>query len=113
VKNNLVFRQIHEIDSIATTHQIGEKRVFVTNDFCQSNLMQAAIGLLALDEIVENHLHPTMEEFFYFLEGEAIFSIDDKDYNCSKGTFIKIPINTMHQLKADSDIKFIYWGIAI
>ena len=54
-----------------------------------------------------------MEECFYFIEGEGIYRLNREEYKVRQGTFIKIPTNTLHELKVveDKPLCFIYWGI--
>lgn len=42
------------------------------------------------------HLHEENDEVFYVLEGTTSFLIGDKWIDAEKGTFIRIPANTMH-----------------
>lgn len=97
----------------STSHAIGEKRILLNGSECESMLTQAAVGSLLEGEFVDNHVHPTMEEFYFFLKGEAKITINNVDYFCEKDTFIKIPKNSIHSLQAITGIDFIYWGIAI
>jgi quercetin dioxygenase-like cupin family protein len=71
------------------------------------------VGSLLRGEFVENHSHPTMEEFYFFINGNANLTINGMSHFCEKDTFIKIPKDALHSLMAITDIDFIYWGIAI
>lgn len=97
----------------STSHAIGEKRILLNGSECESMLTQAAVGSLLEGEFVDNHVHPTMEEFYFFLKGEAKITINNVDHFCEKDTFIKIPKDSIHSLQAITAIDFIYWGIAI
>ena len=113
MKSKIIVNQLKDIDAISTAHLVGEKKVLITKENCDSNLMQAAIGKLKSGEKVALHQHKTMEEFYYFKEGRAVFTIKNVDFPCESGTFIKVPIATEHSLEALEDVKFIYWGVAI
>ncbi len=113
MRNNVVVKDIETVKAESTSHNKGLKTVLINKNEVISNLTQAAVSDLKEGTIIEPHSHETMEEFFYFQEGIAVLSTKGNTYNCKKGTFIKIPQNTNHTLKAITDISFIYWGIAI
>ena len=81
----------------------------------QNSLTQIAYGIFKPGESCELHLHPTMFEYFYFIEGYGNYLIDNQIYEIDPNTFIEIPPDTLHQLSANEnqELKFIYWGIAI
>ena len=109
----VIYKNIKSIAAESTSHAIGSKRILLKGSECESMLTQAAIGSLLKGEFVENHSHPTMEEFYFFIKGKAKLTIDNIEYSCKKDTFIKIPKNSIHSLMAITSIDFIYWGIAI
>lgn len=113
MKNKVIVASVDNIDAIVTAHGIGIKKVFVTGYQCDSNITQVAFGELKMNEEVESHQHPTMEEFYFFNEGEATFTINGEDFLCVSGTFVKIPAGISHGFKAITSIRFVYWGIAI
>lgn len=51
------------------------------------------------------HLHQDNDEVFYVLEGRPSFLIGDKWMEAEKGTFIRIPAKTMHDLANKTDKK--------
>ena len=75
--------------------------------------MQAASGQMKSGEEVISHRHQTMEEFYFFNKGVAKLIIDNVNYDCIAGTFVKIPANAVHSFIATEDIDFTYWGIAL
>lgn len=109
----VIFKNTKSVQGEITSHSVGVKRVLLTNSECESMLTQAAVGSLNKGEFVNIHLHPTMEEFYFFTKGKAKFIIDEIEYSCKKDSFIKIPKNTKHALMAISNVEFIYWGIAV
>ena len=86
----VVYKNLKNIATESTSHTIGSK-----------------------GEFVDDHSHPTMEEFYCFTKGKAKLTIDKMEHFCKKDTFIKIPKNSVHSLRAITSIDFIYWGIAI
>lgn len=49
------------------------------------------------------HLHEENVEVFYVLEGTASLRIGDEWINAEKGTFIRIPANTIHDFENRTD----------
>lgn len=111
--NEVVCKNLNSLEVESTSHAIGLKRILLKDSECESMLTQAAIGYLLKGDVIGNHVHPTMEEYYFFTKGKAKLTIDNAEYFCKKDTFIKIPKNSMHSLMAITKIEFIYWGIAI
>jgi mannose-6-phosphate isomerase-like protein (cupin superfamily) len=109
----VIYRNLSSISEVLTSHAIGSKKILLKGAECESMLTQAAVGSLLKGEFVENHSHPTMEEYYFFTKGKAKLTINTIEYSCEKDTFIKIPKNSIHSLKALTAIDFVYWGIAI
>ena len=59
-------KKIIDIIPISTTHGVGEKRVLLNSQETSTPLTQIAVTQLKAGEVAEEHLHPTMEEFFLF-----------------------------------------------
>ncbi len=49
------------------------------------------------------HLHEANEELFYVLEGTTSFLVGDKWIDAPKGTFLRIPANTLHDFANRTD----------
>lgn len=106
-------KSLLDIYPIVTTHRIGQKYTLLTSNETSTPLTQIAVTRLKAGEASEEHLHPTMEEFFLFQKGEAIMTVDKERITCSSGDFVSIPANTLHSLKAITDIEIITIGCAI
>lgn len=106
-------KSLLEIYTVPTIHGVGEKRVLLNSQETSTPLTQIAITRLKAGEMAKEHLHPTMEEFFLFQKGDAIMTVGKKQIMCSSGDFISIPANTLHSLKAITDIEIITIGCAI
>jgi mannose-6-phosphate isomerase-like protein (cupin superfamily) len=96
----------------STSHYIGEKYVFFREEELKSPLTQIAIATLNAEEIVPFHIHESMEEIFYILSGNGIFCIGEEQYNVNKNCCIRVPSGHSHSIKADTDLRFYYFGIA-
>ncbi len=51
------------------------------------------------------HRHETNDEVFYVLEGTTSIRIGDEWIDAEKGTFVRIPAQTIHDFKNQSDTK--------
>ena len=106
-------KNIKELPIITTTHGVGQKRVLLNSQETSTPLTQIAVTRLKAGEMAKEHLHPTMEEFFLFQKGDAIITVGEEQLTCSSGDFISIPANTLHALKAITDIEIITIGCAV
>ena len=113
MSKSVIFKKTIDLEPQFTVHGIGKKQVFLSREKCESNVHQVAFGTLISGEKVEEHVHDTMEEFYYFLSGKSTFHIGNDIYNCENGVFLMIPSKTKHYLFANSDSSFIYWGVGI
>ena len=78
-----------------------------------SSPTQIAITELHKGDFVDIHVHPTMDEHYYFMEGEGFMMIVDEKYICKAGTYLLIPAGYRHSLQACSVIKFMTIGVAL
>tara|TARA_Y100000590_G_C15307600_1_gene858849 strand:- start:124 stop:438 length:315 start_codon:yes stop_codon:yes gene_type:complete len=96
------------------SHGNGNKRVFISNKDTKTKLTQFAWSKFTTNQSCEMHTHPTMDEYFFVLQGSGIYHIDNKKLNIKKGDFIRIPAGTPHQLhlrKHHKILELIYFGI--
>jgi len=112
IANNYIYKKINDIEACATNHGVGQKKIFVGRSNCRSNITQAAFGELKSGEKIEQHAHPTMEEFYYFESGKLNFHIADEMLCCEAGDFVMVPAGVKHFLEAQNDCTFIYWGVS-
>ena len=78
-----------------------------------SAVTQVAYAELFAGEIVEEHLHDSMEEVFLILDGECEFVLNGVLHLLKKYDVIKIAPKIKHQLKALRDTKVYYFGVSI
>ena len=102
-----------QIDFVNTAHNTGIKKVFFSGLEVNSALTQFACGFLSAGETIEKHAHATMEEFFYFLDGNGEYLLDSVTIRVHKGVSVRIPAGTAHELRAEEDLHFIFFGIAV
>lgn len=110
-----IHQSLSDIQSVSTAHNQGEKLVFLSAYDSETAITQFAFGRLSPGEHVEEHLHPTMEECFYFIEGEGEYIIGEKKYIIKPKDFFRIPANTKHALKVTGEetLAFVYFGITV
>ena len=113
--NPKLFAKLSQIEAVSTAHLIGIKKVFLSNSDSQSSLTQFAYGELAAGEKIETHLHPTMEECFFFIAGSGLFFINDEQFVVEKDVFIHVPANTPHNMESNGHepLSFVYFGVAL
>lgn len=113
LKNIIIRKSLLDIHPCSTAHHIGQKYTLLTDKDTNTDLTQIAVTQLKAGEMTKEHLHPTMEEFFLFQKGDGIITVGEKQITCGSGDFISIPANTLHSLKAITDIEIITIGCAI
>lgn len=111
--NNVLLRHIASIDPIATSHGVGEKRVVATGNEVGAPVTQIARTRLKAGDKVEVHVHPTMDEHFFFLEGECLISIDEVVRCCEAEDYLFIPATHAHAIEVIKDTVMITIGLAL
>lgn len=105
-------RELSEIAPTPTAHAVGSKKVLLGSNETKSAITQIAVTLLEKGEEVAPHVHKTMDEHYFFLEGEATLLLNNEEHICKNGTYILVCSGIAHSLKALTDIKFITIGVA-
>lgn len=103
-------RSLVSLAAVSTSHGVGEKRVLLSNEETTTDITQIAETCLKKGEKVQMHVHPTMEEYFLFMKGEAVVSIEDETHICRTGDFLKIEAGVSHSLSALTDVKVVTVG---
>lgn len=57
------------------------------------------------------HIHPTMDEHFFFMDGECCVSIDGTVYNCVADDYLFIPAGCNHEIEVVKDTLMLTIGI--
>jgi mannose-6-phosphate isomerase-like protein (cupin superfamily) len=113
LERKTLFRSLKELTFDITNHGSGRKKVFLTNDDSDTNLTQFAYGELQPGENCERHLHPTMEECFYFISGSGKYIVGNETYEISSKFFLRVSAGTAHELSCTTEtLKFVYFGIS-
>lgn len=111
----IIYARVEDLAGEPTAHLQGLKHVFLRNGESNTNLTQFAKGTFQKGEVCDWHIHPTMEEFFFFQSGEGRYLLGDEVYSLSPGVFLRIPAGVRHRLEQSGDqpLEFIYFGIAV
>ena len=113
IKNQFL-KNIDKISDESISHSSGVKKVFIKNDDTETALTQFAWSKLKSGESCKNHLHPTMDEYFFVYKGSGTYVIDKEQLQIQEGDFIRIPANTAHSLfvsNTDVSLELVYLGI--
>lgn len=109
-----LLKKLSDIIPESTAHSSGEKFVFRKNEEMPNATTQVAFGNFKPGEVCEEHVHPTMFEYFFFISGQGTYRIEGIEYPLEPNTFLEIPAGSKHSLHADKgkSLRFVYWGIA-
>lgn len=99
-----IFRQLQLVQAVRTSHGVGAKRVLLAQNETATSITQIAMTELHAGEVVESHAHETMDEFFLFVEGRALVTIEGTEYVCEKGSFLCVPHGQSHVMKAITEV---------
>lgn len=109
--NNVLHRHSDQIDFAPTSHGVGEKRIIATRTEVGKPIAQIARTFLRTGEQVAMHIHPTMDEHFFFMDGECCVSIDGTVYNCVADDYLFIPAGCNHEIEVVKDTLMLTIGI--
>lgn len=109
----MTFKNLKDIMPIPTSHGCGEKRILASNEETVSAITQIAETTLREGETTDMHMHESMEEFFYILEGEVEMICEKEKIIFERDDFISIKPQKRHRLKAVTDCRILTIGCAI
>ena len=110
---SVVFKHIGDIDPLSTSHGVGDKRVIATQAEVGKPVSQIARTVLHANDKVEKHVHPTMDEHFFFLEGCCTVLADDCVYPCKGGDYLLVPATCAHEIVVEEETTMITIGIEV
>jgi quercetin dioxygenase-like cupin family protein len=88
----------------------GRVKELVSRDACGSTDLNIGMYWLDPGEVHPLHFHATASEFYFVLDGQGIFTVDDDEVRGTPGTMIYMPANTNHKIVVDksSPLKVLY-----
>ncbi|SFE65243.1 cupin domain-containing protein [Spirosoma endophyticum] len=103
-----------DLECERTAHAQGTKQVFLRYGDTSTDLTQVAYGSFSRTDYCELHMHPTMEECFFFLKGIGVYTIGNQKIALQQGVFVRIPAGILHRLEATGDVplEYVYFGVA-
>ena len=110
-KRVALLRHIGDIETVSTSHGVGEKRVIATHETVGKPVTQIARTKLQEGEKVEDHVHPTMDEHFFFLSGQCVFTLDGINNVCKSDDYLFVPAGCKHRIDVTKETVMITIGI--
>ena len=91
------------------------KRVLLRHEDVASQLMFLNEVYVAPGEKIDAHMHPDMEEVFYFLDGEGTMQIEDEIQPVAGGDRVIVPIQHVHILEntGEKPMRFVCFGVKV
>ena len=107
------FKNIQELTFEESNHLGVFKKVIYSNLDLFSATTQVAYTELKAGIEVEEHSHDSMEEVFLVLHGSCEFYLNGNVHILQKESVIKVSPKIKHKIKAITDLKLFYFGVAI
>ena len=108
-----MIKTLSDIQSVITSHAVGEKRVLLSRKESGCNLTQIAVTDLKAGEVALAHIHPDMQEGFYVIEGDLDVMLNDSIQHCHKDDFVYVECGTPHELHAITNVRVMTIGCEI
>jgi quercetin dioxygenase-like cupin family protein len=83
------------------TYDQGRFKELISRDACGSTDFNIGMYWLDVGEVHPLHYHATAAEFYFVLDGTAIFTVDAEEVRGVPGTMIYMPANTNHKIVVD------------
>ena len=107
----MMLKHLKDILIQPTSHGVGQKRVLLHAEETHTPLTQIAVTTLQAGETAEEHTHTTMEEYFFFLNGKAILTIQGKNLECQANDFVQVKSGENHSLQAITEVEVLTIGV--
>ena len=106
-------RSAIDITPLATSYEMGLKRVLLSANESGCSITQVAILELKAGDRSAKHIHPDLQDLFFVLEGEIEITIDGKKNRCTKEEFIFVEHLKSYELHALTDVRMLAMGCVI
>ena len=106
-------RSIDDIKIQPLNHDSGTKKVLFNYQDFDTPCRQISVATFNAGDVCEEHVHPTLDEHFYWEEGEGFFTINGENVPFAKGDYIYVPANTSHSIKFEKTSRCMCIGIAL
>lgn len=108
-----MLKHLDQIVPRPTSHGVGLKRVLLFSDETETAVTQIAVARLTEGDVAAEHRHESMEEYFYFMKGEAVVRIDGRELLCREGDFLQVECGRSHSVLAKSEVEMLTVGVAL
>lgn len=100
--------------NVVDIHQV-ETETYMWGQGCQAWVLNNSKNVTIKEELMapstreQLHLHKTMEQFFYILEGSAVMTLENRPVQINPGQGLHIPVNTPHFIanKSSEPLRFL------
>ena len=103
-------KHLNNILPVATSHNVGLKRVLLSAEESGCAITQIAVTDLKAGEVVAAHPHSDMQEGFYVLSGELDIVLDEVTEHCKPEDFVWVSCGSSHELRAITDVRVMTIG---
>lgn len=79
----------------------------ISNDKTDTSDLTLGVGYLPAGGVLPRHTH-TPSEFYYFLSGTGVVTIENDIFNVSEGAVVYIPGGALHGIEANEALSFLY-----
>ncbi|MBW4697917.1 MAG: cupin domain-containing protein [Aphanocapsa lilacina HA4352-LM1] len=107
---------LDQVVPVPVTHDPRlNKRVLIKDADARSNLKMLNHARMGPGESFRAHSHASMEEVFYFLEGQGKFCLGDQYLTVSAGDCVLVSAGTAHSCcnTGTSPLVFLAFGVAL
>lgn len=104
---------IERLNFVPSSHLGIFKKIIFGNVDLDSNITQVAFTEITSGNIIESHVHESMEEIFLILAGQCEFIVDGEYFLLDREAVIKIPSGKFHSIRALTDCRLFYFGISV
>lgn len=109
--NDVLIIRANEHTQTPISHQCEFNKRVILNKHLIPGLLQCATANFDVGEEIKTHVHPTMTEVFYILDGEVNLHSSSKTYHLFRGdTFVVFP-STEHSLTFPNRAELLYFNI--
>ncbi len=79
----------------------GRFKELISRGACGSTDLNLGMYWMNPGEVHPLHYHATAAEFYFVLDGSAVFTVDADEVRCGPGSAIYLPANTNHKIVVD------------
>ena len=107
-----ILKHISNIEGVTTAHGVGIKQILLGSEDTDSAVTQIAVTTIEAGEEVKPHMHISMDEHYFILNGKGVATIEKEQHPIIDGTYLLVTAGVDHSLRAFTKLKMITIGIA-